>query len=212
LSPSSLKQRARKEDSIIIGRDGGNLSAYVHEHKDKIHFIVEKIKTAYPHFNSLDSIDFPNDEVVLCVNEQMGNGNIQHLVQSVHINDGMMRMIGMFAAMTEQTTFLLFDEIENGINQELVKFLLEQLVEAKQQIVVTTHSPLFLNYLDDDLARNSVHYFYKTPEGFTRCRKFFSLPSTSKKLGALGPGEAIADTDLYRLNEEIERLNCNKEN
>ena len=94
------------------------------------------------------------------------------------------------------------------------EFLLKELVEAKQQVVVTTHSPLFLNYLDDDLARDSVQYFYKTPEGFTRCRKFFSLPSTSKKLGTLGPGEVIADTNLYKLNEEIEQLDRNgkKEN
>ena len=112
----------------------------------------------------------------------------------------------MLAQLQSDRQVLLFDEIENGINQELVEFLVNELVEAKQQIVVTTHSPLFLNYLDDDLARKSVQYFYKTPEGYTRCRKFFSLPATEKKLGTLGPGSAVSDTLLYQLNEEMAQL------
>ena len=209
LSPYYLKQRS-KVSSGSIGLGGEDLAPFVFELKDRRSDVIRKIKTVYPEFNSFGSSIHPDGTKQLTIDEQYRNGDITYTVPARIANDGVLRVIAMLAQMLEKDAFLLFDEIENGINQELVEFLLKELVEAKQQIVVTTHSPMFLNYLDDDLARESVHYFYKTPEGFTRCRKFFSIPSTSKKLGTLGPGEAIADTNLYRLNEEIEKLDYNE--
>nr|WP_236786664.1 hypothetical protein [Allochromatium tepidum] len=46
--------------------------------------------------------------------------------------------------------------------------MLDVLVNAHQQILVTTHSQMILNYPDDSVARAGVQYLYKTPEGFTR--------------------------------------------
>jgi AAA15 family ATPase/GTPase len=97
----------------------------------------------------------------------------------------------------------LFDEIENGINPELVEFVINTLVQAREQVLVTTHSPMILNYLDDETARRSVIYLYKTPQGHTKAIPFFSIPSLAKKLTVMGPGEAFVDTNLVDLAEEI---------
>jgi AAA15 family ATPase/GTPase len=99
---------------------------------------------------------------------------------------------------------LLFDEIENGINPEFVEFLIDSFVEDRNhQIVVTTHSPLILNYLEDDIAKKSVMYLYKTEQGHTKSIPFFSIPSMAEKLKIMGPGEVYADTNLTELADEI---------
>ena len=123
-----------------------------------------------------------------------------------HVNDGMLRLIAILAELESEHDFLLFDEIENGINPELVAFLIQILTDARQQIMVTTHSPLILNYLDDETAQESVVYLYKTEEGATKAIKFFDIPYIKKKLEVMGPGEAFADTDLIKLAKEIKNL------
>jgi len=101
---------------------------------------------------------------------------------------------------------LLFDEIENGIHPELIEKLMAYLLEAKQQIIVTTHSPMILNYLPDEVAIEAVILLYRTKNGITRCFRYFDLPSTQKKLKLLGPGEVFVDTDISSLTLEAESL------
>lgn len=134
-------------------------------------------------------------------------GGRKLLTEARHVNDGMLRLIAILAELQdERQQFLLFDEIENGINPELVEFVMDALVSAPQQVMVTTHSPIILNYLDDEVARKGVIYLYKTERGTTRSIPFFSIPSLAEKLKFMGPGEALVDTDLTTLPDEIARL------
>ncbi|MGL4594958.1 MAG: hypothetical protein ACRCUY_09545 [Thermoguttaceae bacterium] len=89
---------------------------------------------------------------------------------------------------------------------------MNEMVSSEKQICVTTHNALVLNYLDDDVARKSVHYFYKTAEGYTRSIPFFAIPSINEKLGILGPGEVFDDTNLTGLFDEIVALGNENEN
>ncbi len=123
-----------------------------------------------------------------------------------HINDGMLRLMAIFAELETENQFLLFDEIENGINPELVEFVIDKLVQARQQVLVTTHSPMILNYLDDETAKAGVIYLYKTPQGCTKSVPFFSIPSLAEKLTVMGPGEAFVDTNLTQLSNEIAEM------
>ena len=68
--------------------------------------------------------------------------------------------------------------------------------------MVTTHSSLVLNYLDDEVAREGVFLLYKDAERHIRAVKLSQLRALAKKLGALGPGEAMSDTDLANLDYE----------
>jgi ABC-type multidrug transport system ATPase subunit len=118
----------------------------------------------------------------------------------------MLRLIAILAELQSSHRFLLFDEIENGINPELVEFLLDALGSAEQQVMVTTHSPLILNYLSDEVAKSGVIYLYKTPQGATKAIPFFSIPSLAEKLTVMGPGEVFADTNLTALGDEIQAI------
>jgi predicted ATP-binding protein involved in virulence len=116
----------------------------------------------------------------------------------------MLRLIAIVAELASYgQRFVLFDEIENGINPEVVEFVIDKLVNARQQVLVTTHSPMILNYLDDETAKKGVIYLYKTSQGHTKAIPFFSIPSLAKKLTVMGPGEAFVDTKLTHLAEEI---------
>ena len=110
------------------------------------------------------------------------------------------------AQLESQKSFLLFDEIENGINAELIEFLMDTLVASKHQVMITTHSPMILNYIDDDIAKESIKYIYKTKEGFTKSISLFDIPSMREKLELMGAGSAYVDSNLEALLEEIEAL------
>lgn len=97
----------------------------------------------------------------------------------------------------------MYDEIENGIAIDLMERVANAITTTQKQVIVTTHSPLFLNYLNDDTAKKGVVFVYKDKSGNTHAAPFFSIPSLAEKLTVMGPGEAFADTDLLKLIDEI---------
>jgi hypothetical protein len=205
LSPYFLKQLSKSAHGSI-GLGGEDFAAFLYSLTDEQRSrIVKKIKEIYPTFSFFRSRKLPDQHITVDFDEQYYDGTITFTTPARGINDGLLRLIAFLAQLETQCPILLFDEIEDGINQEQIEFLLDQLIHCGKQIVVTTHSPLFLNYLEDETARKNVQYFYKTQEGFTHCIPFFSIPSVNKKLKMLGPGEVIADTNLTYFNQEIQQ-------
>jgi predicted ATPase len=139
------------------------------------------------------------------ITEQFGGHKFKSTAR--HVNDGMLRLMAILTQLESDNDFLLFDEIENGINPEVIEYLIDHLVNKPyKQVLVSTHSPMILNYLEDDVARQGVIYLYKNSQGMTRSIKLFDIPSMAKKLQFMGPGEAFVDTDLTRLYQEVEAL------
>ena len=204
LSPQYLRQRTR-ESGGGLGLGGERLSAFLHELSPEQHKSLEKrLLACYPQLQHIRTSSLRSGWKQLKVQETFGDH--QMTSEARHINDGMLRLMAILAETLTDTQFLLFDEIENGINPELIEFLIDSLVNADQQVLVTTHSPMILNYLDDEIARAGVQYLYKTPEGYARSIPFFSIPSLARKLEVMGPGEAFVDTELSGLPEEISRM------
>ncbi|MGK5077127.1 AAA family ATPase [Janthinobacterium sp. HLX7-2] len=197
LSPHLMRQRTR-DSAASIGIGGEKLSAYLHSIKggDKQH-LLDLLRTFYPRVIDFKSSPTKGGWKRLSIIEDFDGKHVESEVR--HINDGLLRVLAMLAQTLDGDAMLLFDEVENGVNPEIVEKLVDLLVNAKQQILVTTHNPMILNYLADEVARESVLFVYKTPEGFTRVRPFFSLPGVGEKLDLMGPGEAFVDTDLVAL-------------
>ena len=201
LAPQYLRQRAR-DSGGELGLSGERLSAFIHElSSSQRRSLEQQLRRCYPHLTGIHTTSLRSGWKQLEVGELFADRKIHS--EARHVNDGMLRLIAILSEILTEDQFLLFDEIENGVNSELVEFLLDTLVNARQQVLVTTHSPMILNYLDDDIARGGVQYLYKTPQGFTRSVPFFAIPSVSEKLEVMGPGEAFVDTNLTRLYEEI---------
>jgi predicted ATPase len=200
LSPHLMRQRTRGSAGDV-GAGGEQLSAFLYSIKgEEKSALIDLLKTFYPHVVDFKSTPTKGGWKRLSIVENYNGKNIESEVR--HINDGLLRILAMLAqTMADQST-LLFDEVENGVNPEIVGRLVSLLANANQQIVVTTHSPMILNYLDDDVARKSVLFVYKTPDGYTRVKPFFEIPGIEEKLSIMGAGEAFVDTDLALLTAQ----------
>ena len=201
LTPERLRERTRTADGSL-GYGGRNLSAFLAELSPEDNLkLVKQLRRAYPQLKKVTSRSLRSGWKQLSATESFGDVLLR--TESRHLNDGMLRLTAILAELSSEHGVILFDEIENGINPELIEFVIDNLVKSPKQIVVTTHSPMILNYLDDDAARQGVIYLYKTRNGHTQAIPFFSIPSLAEKLTVMGPGEAFVDTNLTELSAEI---------
>ena len=200
LSPDKLRKSARVSEHDI-GQGGERLSAYLDNIKgDRRTRLVELLQKFYPALIDFKITSQKSGWKKLSVFEQFGSQKLE--TEALHLNDGLLRILAVLTQADADRSLLLLDELENGINQEIVEILVDTLLQSPQQLLVTTHSPLLLNYLPDDVARKAVQFLYKTPQGETRCQSFFSIPRMAAKLEAMGPGDAFVDTDLRLLSRE----------
>jgi len=204
LSPHLLRKSARSSDHDI-GAGGEKLSAYLDNIKgERKEALIVLLKRFYPALMDFKVVSQRSGWKKLSVFEQFGSQRLA--TEASHMNDGLLRILAVLTQADSDRSLILLDEIENGINQEIVETLVETLVASHQQMLVTTHSPLILNYLQDDLARQAVQFIYKTPEGESRIRRFFDIPRVGEKLQVMGPGDAFVDTDLKLLTQECIEL------
>lgn len=199
LSPQSLRKRARAGGDIGIG--GEKLSAYMDHIKGvEKALLIEALKAFYPRMTDFKVKTLRSGWKSLSVFEQFEGQVLE--TEAAHLNDGLLRILAVLTQAASDRSLILLDEIENGINQEIVETLVDTLVASDRQLFVTTHSPLVLNYLPDDVARQSVQFIYKTPQGESRIRHFFAIPRIAEKLRVMGPGDAFVDTNLIDLTKE----------
>jgi predicted ATPase len=200
LSPEKLRKSARVSEHDI-GAGGEKLSAYLDNIKGEQKVkLVELLQRFYPALVDFKITSQKSGWKKLSVFEQFGTQKLE--TEALHLNDGLLRILAVLTQADADRSLLLLDELENGINQEIVEMLVDTLLQSPQQLLVTTHSPLLLNYLPDDVARKAVQFLYKTPQGETRRRGFFSITRIADKLNAMGPGDAFVDTDLRSLAQE----------
>ena len=214
LSPEHLRQRTR-ESAGALGLGGQKLSAFLYElGRAKRDYLASRLKDVYPQLSSVGVKSLRSGWKQLEIIEKYDSldSGIRSLrfpkmkTEARHVNDGMLRLITVLAELQSEHSFLLFDEIENGINPEVTEFIIDILTQTDKQVLVTTHSPMILNYLSDEIAKSGVVYLYKTPAGFSKAIQFFTIPSIAEKLTVMGPGEVFVDTNLTELDEEIQSL------
>lgn len=204
LAPEFLRLK-NKDASDDLGLGGRQLAAYLSRLDPTTQRAIrENLQHLYKH---LDGFKVKTeDKTRELVFEELFGGTV-YQINTRHINDGMLRLTAILAALSDKSRFVLFDEIENGINPELVETLVNALQAHPSQVMVTSHSPLILNYLDDEAAKKSVVLLYRNAKGWTQAERLFDIPSLAKKLQVMGPGEAFADTDLTELADQLAQEN-----
>lgn len=205
LNPQLIKNRSREAEDV--GSGGEKLAGYLsHLPKDSFEQIVMELKKFYPRVNQARPQSLRAGWKSYWITEDYKTTQKKYLETEIqHLSDGMLRILAIIAQVNSDRNFILLDEIENGINPELVEKLMDYLVASKKQILVTTHSPMVLNYLEDEVAKASVYLVYKTEDGRTRCGRYFGSSITQEKLDILGPGEVYVDTEIESVAEELEK-------
>ena len=192
LSPEKLRKAGQDAETIGIGGDG--LPGFLNKLSvDESEDLNRRMREIYPDVCGYEIKRKRFGWKKLVVNESM----LKSPVAAEHVNDGYLRMLAIISQRYSDRNFVLFDEIENGINQEVVARLLANLVDYNgKQVMVTTHSPLILNYLSDEEAIRSVYLLSKDEAGHTHAKRFFEILPIAEKLNVMGPGEVMNDTDL----------------
>jgi predicted ATPase len=202
LSPQLMRKKARLAQDI--GVSGEKLSPFLHQLKAKDKGrLWEAIRQFYPRVLAWNVKGYRGGWKQLRVMEDYGYPRV---VGAGHINDGFLRVIAILSQTFTSHEVLLLDEIENGINPALVEELMRFLVSlgtVGKQVIVTTHSPVILNFLEDEIARQGVILLYRTEQGDTKSCRYFDQPETTHKLRALGPGEVFVDTDLTKMADRL---------
>jgi predicted ATPase len=203
LNPQLMRKRARKSDNDL-GLGGEKLSAFLHNlsENDRTELIKQLHKQFSPTFKSFETSTKPPGWKKLLINEKFPEGELIK-TEATHVSDGLLRLLAILSQMMTSHSVLLFDEIEDGINSELVETLVDWLVTAPNQVIITTHSPMILNYIEDERAKESVILTYKNKRGATQQRRFFSIEGIGEKLESLAAGEAMVDINLSKLVEAL---------
>lgn len=202
LNPVSLRKPSQANEELGIGGDGlpGFLSKLTPEQSCQL---LNSLREFYPRLQAFE-----------VKRRQFGWKNLlvkefQRTVQAGHINDGLLRILAILSQRYSNSCFLLFDEIENGINQEIIQKLVADLQAFEgKQVMVTTHSALVLNYLTDEVAKNGVYLLYQDEKGYTHATKFFDIPEIASMLEFMGPGQVMSQTNLVELATKLARTSA----
>jgi predicted ATPase len=222
LSPSAM--RAPSRDAVDVGMGGKRLAAFINglSKKEKSALQVELSKF-YPALSKISARSSQYGWKRIFVSERFG-ADLEF--DARHVNDGLLRIAAIVAQTVAEERlpedvskggnledlgnpehkayqFVLLDEIENGINPELVSRLVKYLTQVRQQVFVTTHSPLILNFLDDDTAKKSVFLLYRKKSGASSVVRLFSLPQAGERLAVMGAGEAYLDMGLEEITSSL---------
>ncbi|MEW6350520.1 MAG: AAA family ATPase [Thermodesulfobacteriota bacterium] len=195
LNPLLLRKRARTtEDDLGLG--GERLSAFLYS------LSAERRKRIYGQmrhlFESLSSYSIRSKRSgwkELRILEQFGESPVE--TEARHISDGFLRILAIFSQLQTDHSVLLFDEIEDGLNHEVMEYLVDEILKSSQQVFFTTHSPMILNFMEDRTAEESVMLIYRDADsGETKACRFFDIRQIKEKLEYMGPGEVFANVDL----------------
>ncbi len=206
LSPTLMKKRAR-ESKNSIGLGGEKLSAFINaldrEKKDKLQ---KSLKDFFPNIDSFETKSLRSGWKTLSLVEKHNDKPIK--TDSMHLSDGILRILAILSQLLTTESVLIFDEIEDGINQEFIEKLVDTLLDSSHQTIVATHSPLLLNYLDDEVAKASILFVYKTQNGTTKVGNFFEIIAKYQEISQheydlFGAGEIMQRVNLLELTEKL---------
>ena len=150
--------------------------------------ISGRLKTIYPNV-----IDLEISNSTLYLKEKVGEKNVKYrLKREEHYT--LLKFIAIFI-LEQINCIMVLDNAELGVDSARIEAFMDTLVHSKNQVVITTHSPVLINYLDDDVAKESVILMNKR-RGIVKAKRLFDVPMIEEKLTVMGPGEAYADTHI----------------
>lgn len=204
LSPSEMRLSSRGSANQI-GMSGKNLPSFIKNMKErqKIEFMN---KVQYILDGRITDVKAQTKGkpgwTQINVHENFENKKLE--VTSKELSDGILRVLA-FIAISEiepVDAVILLDEIENGINSDYAERLLNVLgkiyLEKRHQLILTTHSTVFLDYVD----KESIVYLYRDGKtGVTVATQLFDNEIMNEKLQYMYPGEILLNMTHQEIME-----------
>lgn len=213
LAPNLIKRNHKKNSGVDnIGVGGEYLGNFINNlSPSERSELVADVKKYYPSVMGIGAkvrrfgwVDLYVEELVDFTEKYQVKTQVPRSAKM--LNDGLLRIVAILAQKYSKHNVILFDEIENGLNSEVLGKLVSALLSIGKQVIVTTHSPMLLNYIPEEIAKDSVHLIYRAKDGGSKQVPFFTIPSVQEKLDFLAPGDAMLDVRLEEVAVEAEQL------
>ena len=173
-----------------LSKTGGNLANVIQylseEHPDLLESIFGRLRQRVPKIESVTADPMPDGRLLL----QIKDAPFAEPVMARFASDGTLKMLAYLALLHDPVPppFIGIEEPENFLHPRLLYGLAEECREAagSTQILVTTHSPFFLNAL----RPREVRVLWRDESGYTRCH---ALARDAKVMAFVDAGAQLGD-------------------
>lgn len=150
LSPKAIRGSNRRL-SNDIGTRGERLAGFLAGlESSRRGAIVERLARYYP-ISDIDTVR----KRAGWIDMRIADAQSGLKIQSEHVSDGLLRMLAICALpeLGEAASLILLDEIEDGIDPHILPRLVSDMrAETSAQLVITSHSPILVNYVEPSHA------------------------------------------------------------
>ncbi len=145
-----------------------NVIQYLKErHQDRLDFILKKLAQRVPRLEKVDADIMLDGRLLL----QIKDAPFEKPVMAKFASDGTLKMLAYLTLLhdPEPPQLIGIEEPENQLHPRLLPELAEECrnAAASSQLMVTTHSPYFVN----SLRPEETWVLYRTTDGFTQVRR-----------------------------------------
>jgi len=150
-----------------LSKTGDNLPNVIQylkeQHPDRLQQIFETLRQRVPRLETVEAEPMQDGRLLL----QIKDAPFDRPVMSRYVSDGTLKMLSYLVVLMdpEPPQFIGIEEPENFLHPRLLPELAEEcrVASERSQLLVTTHSPFFLNGLRPD----EVRVIYRAEDGYS---------------------------------------------
>lgn len=171
LSLSDTRGQPEAGPQVRLSRTGDNLAnvmQYLKEqHPERLEIIFTRLRQRIPRLESINAEIMPDGRLLL----QLKDTPFEQPILARFVSDGTLKMLAYLTLLydPEPPKFIGIEEPENFLHPRLLSELAEECraVSARTQLLVTTHSPFFI----DGLHPEEVWVLYRDEQGHTQATR-----------------------------------------
>lgn len=179
LSADSARGQPEAGPQERMTRTGDNLANVIQylaeQHGDRLEQIFDVLRRRVPRIERVLAETMPDGRLLL----QIKDAPFGHPVLAKFASDGTLKMLAYLVLLYDPTPppFIGIEEPENFLHPRLLPELAEECRASSErtQLLVTTHSPFFLN----GLRPAEVRVLWRDEQGYTQTQRAADLPGVS---------------------------------
>ena len=208
LTVGDTRQQPEVGPQTRLSKTGDNLANVVQYLKEQHPALLDRIFTVLrqrvPRLERVDAEPMPDGRLLL----QLKDAPFERPVMARFVSDGTLKMLAYLTVLMDPNPaqFIGVEEPENFLHPRLLPDLAEECRRAAEhsQILVTTHSPFFLN----GARPNEVWVLYRDKDGYTKAQTAVDTPGVREFVqagalmgelwleGHLGPGDPLVNAGV----------------
>ena len=184
LSVDNTRSQPEAGPQERLSKTGDNLANVVQflkeGHPEQLEKIMKALRRRIPRLERIDADQMPDGRLLL----QIKDAPFEQPVLSKFASDGTLKMLAYLTVLYDPNPprFVGIEEPENFLHPRLLSELGEEcrLASERTQLLVTTHSPFFLN----TCRSHEVRVLFRDEDGFTQVRRASDIQGIDEFMNA----------------------------